>query len=253
MSAGNRFLVLLFVLVLLIPASAEAQNTSAGTAVDMMMGQRINLTLDATTTQRWYRVVLYPNRSYCFETGTLESSYTSGDPVVTVYASDGTTVLAENDDTPQEPDALFLSRACFAYTAAASYAYVTVTPYSGNATQSYTLRAIETTMWAPWFFVSGDYNSYLLLRNTTSSSVTFTCTWRSSSGTVVGTYTAAVPANGGVGVNAKTYISNPTLNFNGTVELTHNGSPDALVGHMTSIGATSGINFDSPFSQRKPW
>jgi hypothetical protein len=48
-------------------------------------------------------------------------------------------------------------------------------------------------------------------------------------------------------------VGDPATNFNGTVEIAHDGSPDALVGQMTSLSATTGLNFDAPLFQRRPW
>jgi hypothetical protein len=37
------------------------------------------------------------------------------------------------------------------------------------------------------------------------------------------------------------------------VEIAHDCSPEALVGQMTSLSASTGLGFDSPLLQRRPW
>jgi hypothetical protein len=72
-----------------------------------------------------------------------------------------------------------------------------------------TLRVLETTMWSSWFFQGGDYNSFILLRNTTRTFVNFIITWRSAAGVVVGTYSGIVHGNRGIGVNSRNYVADP--------------------------------------------
>jgi hypothetical protein len=41
--------------------------------------------------------------------------------------------------------------------------------------------------------------------------------------------------------------------INGTVEIAHDGSPDALIGQMTSLSALTGLGFDAKMFSRVPW
>lgn len=254
----TRFRTFVFVaaFMAIVSPAAFAQNNTAGTAAHLTIGQTpvlLNLSV-APNTERWYDIQVRPGRSYCAEvTTSWLAEYTQDNPAVTVYAADGTTVIASNGDIGTEPDANFQSRACWMDAASAILRYIQVTQ-AGTTSHNYQLRITETTLWSSWYFVGGDYNSFLLMRNTTDADVSFVATWRNAAGTVVGTSgTLTVPAHGGAGINAKTYISDPVTNFNGTIDIAHNGSPDALVGQMTSLSSTTGLGFDAPLFQRKPW
>ena len=237
------------------PARGWTQNTTAGGAVrDQHIGQQLTSFLDSTTSERWYLYQVRSGRSYCVEVGAYEfETNTSGhiaDPVVTVYQSNATTVIGTSDDTAQEPDSYRGSRVCFINNQ--TLIYVKVTPFSSTTGHYYTLRFVETSLWASWFFVGGDYNSFVLLRNTTSETVSYSINWRNAAGTITGTTSGTVPPNGALGLNGRSFV-NPAINFNGTVEIYHSGSPEALVGQVTSLSATTGLGYDSALFQRKVW
>ena len=117
---------------------------------------------------------------------------------------------------------------------------------------SYLVRLIETTQFSSWFFQGGDYNSFVLLRNTTYTTINFVIRWFDPAGTEVATSgTQSVAPNGGVGLNSKTFV--PAANINGTVAITHDGPPGGLVGQMTSLSATTGLGFDSTMFTRDSW
>lgn len=248
-------------LLILSPALAAAQATSSTLAVfGAFPGQDHDVSIDdGTNTEKWVRYQLRAGRSYCAELGASRSQAQDADEngwgVVTVFQGDATTVIGTNSSTVQEPDAWRGARVCFVMpgTLGSSVdAFVRVTD-SIAGTFTYRMRLVETTMWASWFFIGGDYNSFLLLRNTTSEIVSYTVRWRNAAGTSVGSTTGSVPSNGGLGINARTFIGDPITNFNGTVEVTHTGSPEALQGQVTSLSSTTGLGFDSTLFQRKTW
>ncbi len=116
--------------------------------------------------------------------------------------------------------------------------------------RAYGLRVVETTLWTNWFFVAGDYSSFTLLRNTTGAPINATLTWRSLAGTVVGTQTLVIPAYGLVVPDARTAVSGAT---SGSVEIGHDGEPQALVGSQTTLSGSTGLSFDTVLSQRDRW
>jgi hypothetical protein len=248
-------------LLVLTPALAAAQATTSGLAVNgSFPGQDHDVFIDdGTNTEKWFRYDLRGGRSYCVEVGAgrtqSSDSDEGGSGDLTVFASNATTVIVSNSATGQEPDAFQGSRGCFLMTGTVGSqetAYVRVTDGAAG-TYTYRMRLVETSLWASWFFIGGDYNAFTLLRNTTTASVSYTMTWRNPAGTVVGTTSGTVPANGGIGINARTFIANPVTNFNGTVEVYHTASPEGLVGQVTSLSSTTGLGFDSTLFQRKTW
>ena len=240
--------------VLFLPARSLAQPTTSGTAVKSAHIGMVNNVVISTPTQahKWYLYVARAGRSYCVEAGadiSTDANAKDSDPAVTIWASDGTTQLGYSGDTSVEPVSSWGSRACFRAQQSGDF-YVQVSTQS-TGTYTYRMRVVETTLWASWFFIGGDYNSFVLLRNTTGTTVNYTITWRNPNSTVIGTTSGGVGAHAALGINARTFISNPAVNFNGTVEIAHDGSPQALVGQVTSLSATTGLGYDSMFFQRQ--
>jgi hypothetical protein len=255
----SRFRTFVFVaaFVAMVSPAVFAQNTTYANRIALGVGVPAGFYLGPGVADAWYWWYPVAGRSYCVESA-VNPAYTnqySNDTVLYVYRADGTTLIGSNDDGSGEPTLGRGSRVCWV---ADSDAQVTVDlkQYGGAPAQNryYSVRIVETTLWSSWYFVGGDYNSFLLMRNTTGSTVHFVATWRNAAGTVVGTSgTLTVPAHGGVGINAKTYITDPVTNYNGTIDIAMDGSPDALVGQMTSLSSTTGLGFDAPLFQRKPW
>jgi hypothetical protein len=113
----------------------------------------------------------------------------------------------------------------------------------------YLLDAVETTLWANWFYIGASYSSFTLLRNTTGSAVDATITWRADSGTVVGSVSVAVPAYGVVFYDAR-FMTSGVRSGAGSVEVAHNGEPQAIVASQTTLSAATGLSFDTLFFQR---
>jgi hypothetical protein len=242
-------------LLLLAPVELLAQNVSSGTAARLTIGQQaVVQTLANNTSQGWFDFQPRAGRSYCVsvtfsQMSVFQGGMTQGDPVVTVFQSDGTTVVATNDDIVTEPDANLQSRACFIWPAVGSSGFIRATQLS-NAGNSYDVRIIETTMFCPWFFISGDYNAFTLIRNTTDSSVNFTVNWRNAAGAIVGTSGGTLAGNGNIAINARSFV-NPVTAPNGSIEIVHDGSEDALKASTTTLSATTGLGFDALFEQRR--
>jgi hypothetical protein len=208
---------------------------------------------------RWYDFQVWRNRSYCVEVINGETETDETDPVVTVHSNGtGTAPVGTNNNINTEPDGAFLSRVCFQTDDTVVNQAEWTLDVKNNAPAAvgyqYLVRVVETTLFSSWFFQGGDYNSFVLMRNTTTSAVHFVINWYNPAGTQVGTSgLQTVNANAGVGINSKTFVPMPETNFNGTVEITHDGAPGALVGQMTSLSATTGLGFDAPLFVRDSW
>ncbi len=243
---------------MLVPARANAQATTKDKAVrDGHLGMVHTVLInDTDQRQKWFEYQAVNGRSYCAEVGSgAETSGALGaqyaDPIVRIYADDGTTLITWDDNTLSEPDSIRGARACFTAEFTGSF-YVQLTTFF-TGTYIYRMRVVETTLWASWFFIGGDYNSFVLLRNTTSTTVNYTITWRSPAGTQIGQTGGTVFGNRALGINARSWVTNPAVNFNGTVEIAHDGSPQALVGQVTSLSASTGLGYDATLFQRQPW
>lgn len=240
---------------LLVASSALAQNTTAGGAFSLQVGPSgPQDELAAGRPEAWYRFTTIAGRSYCVETETgwniVFGATTPGtiDTVVDVFASDTTTLIVSNDDQPNEPFGYRLSRACFIATAT-QFTFIRFTRFSGTADFWFVPRVRETSLFSNWFFVGTDYQAYAILRNTTSSTVGYTVRWRDATGAVVGTVSSTLAANGGALLNARS-IAGALAAVSGTVEIVHNGSPDAIMATTTVLSATTGLSFDTFFVKR---
>jgi hypothetical protein len=139
-------------------------------------------------------------------------------------------------------------RACFV--APVTESVLVKVTQSDTSSRSHLLVVTETTLWANWFYIGGNYSSYTILRNTTESSVTATVTWRGADGAPVGTKSVVIPPRGVVYYDARP----PTTSgagAAGSVEVAHDGEPQALVGSQTTISATTGLSFDTLLMQRR--
>src|SRR5262245_8936786 len=105
----RRSLIVSIALLLLSPVQLLAQNVSAGTAAHLTIGQQaVVQDLANSGSQAWFDFQARPGRSYCAsvtfsQMSQLRAGMTQGDPRVTVYQVDGTTVVAFNDDVDTEP------------------------------------------------------------------------------------------------------------------------------------------------------
>ena len=239
----------------LFASAILAQNTTSATAAGVAWGQKIISVIDGgSSSQRWYRLNIVAGRSYCTETGNLDNTVQAqqgADTELHVFRFDGTTEIVGDDDTGQEPENFFLSRACWIQPVSSNPVFVKVIPHNASAVATVMVRFVETTLYCPWFFVAGDYNAFSLIRNTTTTTLSgVVVTWRGLNGAVAGTTTIAIPANGTVILNARDFI-NPLVFSNGSVEIAHTGSPEELTASTTTLSGTTGLGFDALFTQRK--
>jgi hypothetical protein len=80
----------------------------------------------------------------------------------------------------------------------------------------------------------------------------YTLTWRNAAGEAVATISGALGADASTYINARD-VPAALASVCGTVEITHTGSPEAIVASTTVLSITTGLSFDAPFVQRRSW
>jgi hypothetical protein len=239
---------------------AHAQNIDPSTAVHLVVGQPpVRVTLPAATPNRFYDATVVMNRSYCAEATSSESELNPTDPDLVVFRADGVTPIGTDTGQNTEPKSQTAARVCF-ISPVNGPIYIRLSPVAGFENREYSLRFVETTLWANWFFVGSDYSSYTLLRNTTDQPLTVTLRWRDAAGIQVASLLdLTLAANGVIYRDAReTGVMNcgyPTVcsTAAGSVEIVHNGSPEAIVGSQTTLAVSTGLSFDTLLFQRRPW
>ena len=253
-----RRIVLLFAIIATSDrVAAFGQNTTFGGAVPIVAGQpAVRVTLATGSADRFYDADVASGRSYCAEATASDTEANSVDPALTVYRADQSTTLG-SESGGQEPKGQVASRICFIAPATETI-FIKLSPESAAfENREYSMRFVETTLWANWFFVGGGYSSFTILRNTTNGAVSVRIVWRADSGAAVATANVTVPPNGtfyrdareAMGCNVPAVCTT----LAGSVEVVHTGSPEAIVGSQTTLSGQTGLSFDTIFFQRKSW
>src|SRR5439155_23049687 len=107
-------------------------------------------------------------------------------PTLSVLYADGITSLAGG--------IVGATHACFVAPAAETVFFKVI--QAEGSPRSHLLSVSETTLWANWFYIGGDYSSYILLRNTIAADIHATITWRGDTGAPVGTESVTIPPGG---------------------------------------------------------
>ena len=261
MSMKESLGVLGLVVALVGSGSGLAQNTTPDEAADLPVdGDWANSSIDATNTQRWYRIGLVNGRSYCVITVPHpDAADVTRDTTTDVYSDGaGTVVVSSNDDNFAEPVNLFYSRNCFVYTGATALGArlkvaLLETPTGSNPIR---FKVVDTALNGPWFFVesAASYNAFIEIGNTTNTAVSVTVTIRNSAGATLGTpQTVAIAAYGNTVLNVVNAFGTTVANASGSVQIAHNGAPGAIVANVTTLSAMTGLSFDAPLTRRQNW
>jgi len=170
-----------------------------------------------------------------------------------VFRQDQATSLGP-DISLMEPKGTQTARVCF-IAPATETAFIKLSPANASfENREYTMRFLETTLWANWAFIGGDYSSYTLLRNTTNSQLSVNLTWRDANGNTVATRTAqTIAPNGIYFTDARSVLCPAPCTTVTSVEVAHAGSPEAIVGSQTTLSASTGLSFDTLTFQRRTW
>jgi hypothetical protein len=195
---------------------------------------------------------VHAGKSYCAETQAGDYATQDGDSILFMFhgPSNAGTLFGTSDNTVSEPDASFLSRVCFVATATET---VTAQIQNVNTAQAqvYLFRAMETTIYAPYFLVGSGYEGFLLLKNTTSTATSVTITLKDVAGATIGSpVSASVPADGSLNYALSTAPFSVPGTTAGTVQVAVVGAPGAIIGSLTSISFTGGVSFDVALARR---
>jgi hypothetical protein len=213
---------------------AEFTSIRATTFPAVVPGRKTTFTLANADDGLCGSMQVVAGHSYCAQLAAGPTAPGRAQAYVSAYRADGTTQIGG-----------FAATSCF-IAPGTETALLQVTQFDASA-RSYALSVVETTLWANWFFIAGDYSSFTLLRNTTASTITATVTWRSDGGTIVGVETVAIPSGGVYFRDARATTSGASA---GSIEVAHNGEPGALVGSQTTLSATTGLSFDTHLMHR---
>lgn len=204
-----------------------------------LAGAPTSFTLANASTNQWSSLEMVQGRSYCGEIAPGAASVTQATPTLVAFRADALTVLASGPTS---------TRKCFVAPATET-ALLRVTQADPSA-RVYRMLVTESTLWANWFFIGGPYSSFTLLRNTTATMIHAQITWRSSTtGAAVGSLSADIPSYGTVYFDARSYAATAAT---GSVEVAHDGEPQAIVGSQTTLAPTTGLSFDTLMMQRRP-
>ena len=203
-------------------------------------GARSSFTLNGSADDYWLSIEAVGGRSYCALRAASATAQTTATVTLTALRGDAATSLATSAGvTPMN---------CFI--APATETVYVKTTQSDHSRRPHLILVNETTLWANWFFIGGSYSSYSLLRNTTDADVHAVITWRSDTGAQAGTETITIPGHGVVFRNARDKVGGGTTA--GSIEIAHDGEPEALVGSQTTLSAVTGLSFDTLTFQRRP-
>ena len=222
----------------------------------LMVGTGLRFSLVGELEQ-WASTQAVAGRSYCAaavadRTAVSSQPYGAGISLQFVaFRGDGTTVLSSDTGVG-------FGGACFV--APATETLFFKVKQTDAVTRQYQLRTVETTLWANWFFVAGDYSSFTLLRNTGAAAdfgqINATITWRDASGAVATAGTLPNPFNviikpgGTVFANARDHVDASTVTA-GSVEVAYDNVPQGLVGSQTTLSGTTGLSFDTLMMSRQ--
>lgn len=230
--------------------------------------------------QAWYVARLFGGRSYSIQAtesdiaGTANSgSIRSGFILVSLFGSDGASTPpgAQTFTADAEPAVRHWPLSTLADQGQGSYRYSYTPAAAANATEYlfvkaypwvlsnasdyayFAISAIDTTQYCPWYFTSGDFESFTEVHNTSSQNVNFTMTFYSlpttSGGAIspVGTpYSFTLVPFATTLVTAKTGGGVPAGNMGGA-RITHNGVPGAIKANITTLN-TTGVGLTHSFN-----
>ena len=109
---------------------------------------------------------------------------------------------------------------------------------------AFSIRVTDTTLRSPWFFLAGDYNTFVIVTNTNGTAVHGLVHFWAPTGALLGTAAVDLPANSTVAVSGREAAP---ATSSGSISLEHDGPDGAVTASATTLSATTGLSFDSPF------
>lgn len=110
----------------------------------------------------------------------------------------------------------------------------------------------ETTLFSPWWFTGGTNQAFIEMRNNSGTAVTAEVTLFRSTGTVCGTTSVPIAADGNAAI-AVNSVGTCLAASSGSAQIAFQGMPGGIVANITTISAPDGTSFDSPFVPRMVW
>jgi hypothetical protein len=238
----RRTAVVLFLILLSSPWTAQADNTTCKGAIFLVPDGSLHTgTFTAAGQLRWFRFAPKAGRSYSI--GIENLSPTDLQPFVE-FSEDNTrlescagpelaTLFTESHDPASKAVKGTIGSARASFTAEKSVDLFFAIS-TGKVKQSYRIHVEETTMYSPWFTTMGAYETFYRLANTTSGSVNATLRLVNEAGATVATHTVAIAADSVASV-IYTGVAAPGMiglalpdNTTGQAVLTHSGPPGAI-------------------------
>ena len=246
------------ILVMGMVAPALAVPNIAANAQELFLGQAFWQGIPAATGY-WYKANLTAGRSYCVYAWEPYADPSVSAPSVdmAVYRSDGVTPASDVYSTDIEPKVENTGPGGNngeqrRIIPSVNDSYRIRVGNNAAAVHTVYVMVVETTLFAPWFFVSPDsgYDGYIEMRNNTSNTLTAVVTAFDPAGGVFGSISINLPANGNAVITA---TSLGVISSYGSVQIAHNGGPGAICANITTLSSITGLSFDSPFTPRMVW
>ncbi|MPZ17663.1 MAG: hypothetical protein GEV06_07110 [Luteitalea sp.] len=236
---------------------AWADNTTSDNADFLFMGQVRSTTLSPEIKKRWFKARFVEGRSYYLYAWApyTDPSESSVNLQGSGFADDG---FSLGPNTLLSEPHLFLHGhrgAQKVYLPGGSGTVrLSVDWFQQTPTATFTVHVllVETTLFSPWWYTSVDdgYEGFVEIKNNTDIQRRVYLTAYSGDGTVVGQTSTVILANGNTVVGLKAHFT-LTGDQSGSVQLAHDGAQGAISANITTLSATTGLSFDSPFTTRQ--
>lgn len=241
----------------LLPSSAFADNTTCANADFLFPGIARTQTI-TNGTPRYYKVRVQAGRSYSvYSWADFQDAGEGGANVGHVLYSNSTctTSASTQDTSANEPTVDVTSMSGDNDTIIPTFTgtmYIEVSNFTAAGSYTVITAFQETTIFASWWYVAGDYNAFAEIKNATAESLSYTLTAYGANGAACGTSTGSLNGNGSTAINIKGLGTCATVG-SGNAQIAFQGPPGAVIGNITTLSGTTGLSFDAPFTPRMPW
>jgi hypothetical protein len=238
------------------PSLALADNTSCANGDFLFMGIGRGQSI-TNGTPRYYKVRVVEGRSYSvYSWAPFQDTGEGGASINHVLWSNSTCTVTAGvvSSSAKEPRVDVTGHTGDNDTIIPNFTGTMYIEVQNNGGTSYTIYTAiqETTIFSPWFYVAGTNNAFAEIKNATDASIQYTLTAFGANGTACGTSSGTLAANGNTAINIR-LLGTCQAAGSGSAQVAFQGPPGAVVGNITTLDATTGLSFDSPFSPRMPW
>lgn len=235
---------------------AWADNTICANALPLIVGSTDTDTLPSSG-NIYFKTRLTANRSYIFWVYAPFTDASIGSPSVDValFSDIGCTTAALNTSTTEREPLDNITGADvdqMAIKPATSGTYVFRVNNNIALTYAVQVVVIETTLFSPWWFVGGNNQAFITLRNNMDATTIATVRIYASNGTICQNVDLSIPANGTNFLRVNDYAACVTSGF-GSAAIAFHGPPAGFAANTTVIDAVAGVSFDEPFTPRMVW